>query len=79
MSEPETTSDPRPAPLKSGDDWGFYKIVEFSPTRIFLRPDYTTGLLLLVAGLLFLLLDIAIFSHADFISLCRSRESALLC
>lgn len=67
MSEPETTPDLSSAPLNAGDDWGFYKIVEFSPTRIFLRPDYTTGLLLLVAGLLFLLLDIAIFSHADFV------------
>ncbi|MEO6738616.1 MAG: hypothetical protein ABIP20_00080 [Chthoniobacteraceae bacterium] len=67
MSESETTSTPSPAPLKAGDDWGFYKLVEISPTRIFLRADYTTGLLLLVAGLLFLLLDIAIFSHADFV------------
>ena len=65
MSESETTPDPKPAPLKAGDEWGFYKVVEFSPSRILLRADYGTGLLLLVIGILFLLLDIAIFSHSE--------------
>lgn len=65
MSGPDTTPDPTPAPIKAGDDWGFYKVVEFSPSHIFLRADYGTGLLLLVLGIFFLLLDIAIFSHAE--------------
>ena len=68
MNEPETAPDPKPAPLKAGDEWGFYKIVEFSPSRIFLRADYTAGLVIHVAGIFFLLIDIAVFSHAEAIT-----------
>jgi hypothetical protein len=55
------------APLKAGESWGFYKIVECSPLRVLLRADYTSGLLLLVLGAVFLLLDVIVFAKMDFI------------
>lgn len=52
-------------PLQVGDELGFYKVVEMSTTRILLRPDYLTGLLLLVAGILVLMVDVLVFGNAE--------------
>ena len=62
-----TNPPPVPAPLQTGDSWGFYKVVECSPTRVLLRADYASGVLLLVLGALVLGLDVLVFSKADFI------------
>ena len=62
-----TNTPASPAPLKAGDSWGFYKVIECSPSRVVLRADYAAGVLLLVLGVLFLGLDILVFSKADFI------------
>lgn len=64
MNEPANAGGSRAESLKAGDEYGFYKIVEWSPARIFLRADYGTGLLLLVAAIVILLLDIMIFGNA---------------
>jgi hypothetical protein len=52
-------------PLKAGDSWGFYKVIECSPSRVLLRADYVSGLLLLVLGAVFLLLDVILFGNMD--------------
>jgi hypothetical protein len=63
----DTNTPASPAPLKAGDSWGFYKVIECSPSRVLLRADYTSGLLLLGLGVVFLLLDVIVFAKMDFI------------
>ena len=64
MNPSKNTSVHNVASLKVGDDYGFYQIIEFSPSRICLRANYATGLILLVVGFLVGVFDVMIFSNA---------------
>lgn len=48
--------------MKIGSQFGSYQVAEVSGERLRLRPDYKTGVIMLVAGLAFLVIDIVLFS-----------------
>ncbi len=48
--------------MKIGSSFGSYQVTEASDLRLHLRPDYKMGAFMLVAGIVFLLIDIVMFS-----------------
>lgn len=65
MNPTEQPGDPAAQPLKAGDEFGSYKVVEWSRDRILLRPDYVMGLFLLVLGCVVLALDVLMLTGGD--------------
>ncbi len=49
--------------MKIGSSFGSYRVTELSSDRLRLQPDYKMGAIILIAGLLFVLIDILLFSY----------------